>query len=325
LISAKRLASAPDRSKLSLSVALLQERGMRVHGAGLGSWLRILPAVLIALVAAALLVSPAGAVKQRLAQAGSGTALAVDVELVLAVDISLSMDPDEQRLQRDGYIAALRDPEIIKAIRAGQHGRIAITYMEWAGPDIQIHLVPWRVIDGRESAEAFVAELAAKPYSRYRRTSISAALEYSMQLFDDKRFRAGRRVIDVSGDGANNSGPPLMPVRDRIVEEGVVINGLPIILRPTMVYSSWDLPNLDRYYASCVIGGPGSFMVPITKPEEFATATRQKLLMEISGIEPAPRVMQAQFSPPAHAAPQGPPSGEGAYDCALLERGIRRW
>lgn len=277
-------------------------------------------ALAVPLVLAVVAVGPASAVKMRLAQ--SGGQLAVDVELVLAVDISLSMDPDEQRLQRDGYIAALRDPEIIKAIRAGQHGRIAVTYMEWAGPDIQIHLVPWRVIDGRESAEAFVTELAGKEYSRYRRTSISAALDYSLRLFDATAFRAARRVIDVSGDGANNSGPPLSPIRDRIIESGVIINGLPIILRPTMGYSSWDLPNLDQYYANCVVGGPGSFMIPITKPEEFSTATRQKLLLEISGITPEPRIMRAQLGPP----PMGPlQAGEGGYDCALLERGIRRW
>ena len=265
----------------------------------------------------ALAIAPASAVKGRLAQGGSANSAAVDVELVLAVDISQSMDPDEQRLQREGYIAALRDPEIIKAIRAGLHGRIAITYMEWAGPEIQIHLVPWRVIDGKESAEAFVGELASKEYSRYRRTSISAALEYSNRLFDSNTFRGGRKVIDVSGDGANNSGPPLIPIRDRIVESGVIINGLPIIVRPTMGYTSWDLPNLDIYYANCVIGGPGSFSIPITKPEEFATATRQKLLQEISSDTPKTRVVPVQQIMP--------PAGDSKYDCALLERGMRRW
>ncbi len=288
-------------------------------------WRRLVACALalaVPLLLAFAATGPASAVKLRLAQSGGGGPLAVDVELVLAVDISLSMDPDEQRLQREGYIAALRDPEIIKAIRGGQHGRIAVTYVEWAGPDIQIQLMPWRVIDGRASAEAFVAELAGKDYSRYRRTSISAALDFSARLFDETAFRAGRRVIDVSGDGANNSGAPLLPIRDRIIESGVVINGLPIILRPTMGYSSWDLPNLDLYYANCVIGGPGSFMIPITKPEEFSTATRQKLLLEISGITPEPRIMRTQLGPPPVGAPQ---AGEGGYDCALLERGIRRW
>lgn len=279
-------------------------------------------ALAIGLLGAAVPALAGWRLAQGVPQQLPGADVTVDVELVLAVDISLSMDPEEQRLQREGYMAALRDPEIIKAIRAGQYGKIAVTYMEWAGPDIQIHLVPWRLIDSRESAEAFVSELGSKEYSRYRRTSISAALDYSFRLFDQNRYRGVRRVIDVSGDGANNSGPPLVPIRDRIVESGVIINGLPIILRPTMGYSSWDLPNLDRYYASCVIGGAGSFMIPITKPEEFATATRQKLLHEISGITTSPRVIPAQFVPPPAAAPSGAP---GEYDCGLLERGIRRW
>lgn len=281
-------------------------------------WRPIPLAGLMALLLAAICLAaiPAAALKQRLAQNGAGP-IAVDVELVLAVDISLSMDPEEQKLQREGYIAALRDPEILKAIRAGQHGRIAVTYVEWAGPDIQIHLVPWRVIDGARTAEAFIAELEGKPYSRYRRTSISAALDFSARLFEESGFQGLRRVIDVSGDGANNSGPPLMPIRDRIVASGIVINGLPIILRPTMGYSNWDLPNLDRYYASCVIGGPGSFMIPITKHEEFASATRQKLLLEISNIVPPAKIMPTQLAPPG--------SAEGDYDCQMLERGIRRW
>lgn len=246
--------------------------------------------------------------------------VAVDVELVLAVDVSLSMDPEEQRLQREGYMEALVDPEIMKAIKAGQHGRIAVTYVEWAGPDIQIHLLPWRVIDGLPAAQAFVEELRERPYSRYRRTSISAALEYSARLFDDNPYQGGRRVIDVSGDGANNSGAPLGPVRERVLAAGIVINGLPIVLRPTMGYSSWDLPNLDKYYASCVIGGPGSFMIPITKHDEFLTATRQKLLMEISGLGARPRVLPAQM-----VLPPPPPSDPAELDCTFLERGIRRW
>ena len=274
---------------------------------------------LLLFLAAALIVGPALAVI-RLAQAPAKQ-IEVDVELVLAVDISLSMDPEEQRLQREGYIEALLDPEIMKAIKAGQFGRIAVTYVEWAGPDIQIHLIPWRIIDSPASAKAFITELKGKEYSRYRRTSISAALDYSARLFDANPYRGARRVIDVSGDGANNSGPPLGAIRERVLGDGIVINGLPIILRPTMGYSSWDLPNLDRYYASCVIGGPGSFMIPITKPEEFATATRQKLLQEISSLPLTPRVIPVQMLP----SPPGEGAGAGEYDCTLLERGIRRW
>lgn len=240
----------------------------------------------------------------------------VDIELVLAVDISLSMDPDEQRLQRDGYIAALRDPNVLRAIRTGPHGKIAVTYVEWAGPDIQLHLIPWRMIDGPASAEAFIKELADKPYSRYRRTSISGALAYSAQLFGTDAYRGVRRVIDISGDGVNNSGPPMVPVREQILADGIIINGLPIVVRPTMGWNGYDMPGLELYYASCVIGGPGSFSIPITTPEEFKSATRQKLLLEISGITQMPRMIPVQMVPE---------TGAGKYDCALVDRGLRRW
>ena len=264
----------------------------------------------------------------------------VDVELVLAVDISMSMDPEEQRLQRDGYIAALRDPVLLKAIQSGPHGRIAVTYIEWAGPGVHIHLIPWRLIDGPATANAFIEELAEKPYSRFRMTSISSAMEFAVEQFGAGKYRGQRRVIDVSGDGANNSGPPITPVRDKIVESGVVINGLPILMRPTTTWSSWDVPDLDKYYANCVIGGPGSFMVPITTREEFASATRQKLLLEISDLMSAPqkrrgprmadraksgpsiRIVPVQFG--AQERPESQGQG-GAYDCTLVERRMRRW
>ena len=245
----------------------------------------------------------------------------VDIELVLAVDVSMSMDPDEQQLQRDGYIAALRDPAILKSIQSGPHGRIAVTYIEWAGPGVHNHLIPWRLIDGPATATAFIEELSAKPYSRYRMTSISSALEFADSQFGAGGFRGARRVIDVSGDGANNSGGPITPVRDRIVDSGVVINGLPILLRPTTTWSSWDVPDLDRYYANCVIGGPGSFMVPITTRDEFASATRQKLLLEISGLTITPRVIPAQMQLPYNEAP----AANGRYDCQVVERNMRRW
>jgi hypothetical protein len=244
-------------------------------------------------------------------------AVVVDLELVLAVDVSLSMDPEEQRLQREGYIAALRDPGIVKAIQAGQNGRIAVTYVEWAGPSITLQTVPWRLIDGPSTAAAFTAELASRDYGRYRRTSISGALEFANRLFGTAGYRGLRRVIDLSGDGANNSGPELEPVRQKVLASGAVINGLPIVLRPTTTWTPWDVPGLDRYYANCVIGGPGSFMIPITRLEEFLPATRQKLLLEISGLPTQPRMLHAQ-----HA--EGP-KGEAPYDCTLVELSIRRW
>ena len=218
----------------------------------------------------------------------------VDLELVLAVDVSLSMDMEEQRLQRDGYVAALRDPQVIAAIQSGPSGRIAITYVEWAGPFNQVTVLPWTIVDGAQAAEAVAAQLSDAPISRFRMTSISAALEFAGQQFKSNPFRGIRRVIDVSGDGPNNSGPPVEGIRDQLLKDGVVINGLPIIIRPSQS-STFDISYLDRYYADCVIGGPGSFMIPIREKSEFATATRQKLLLEIAGYEPPPRIIKAQL------------------------------
>lgn len=223
----------------------------------------------------------------------------VDLELVLAVDVSYSMDLDEQRLQRDGYIEALRDPEIIQAIMSGQHRRIAVTYIEWAGWEVQEIVVPWTVIDGAATAEALAQKLTQAPISRQRRTSLSGALLFSERQFGTGNFAGTRRVIDVSGDGPNNSGPGVGPKRDEIVAKGIVINGLPIVLKPGGPGSMFDIANLDEYYAACVIGGPGSFMIPIREKSEFATATRQKLLLEISNIEPPARIIRVADQPKA--------------------------
>ncbi len=225
--------------------------------------------------------------------------VSVDLELVLAVDVSYSMDLDEQRLQRDGYIEAFRDPEIIRAIQSGAHRRIAVTYVEWAGWGIQQVIVPWMVIEDAATAESLAVKLTEAPISRHRRTSLSGALDFSERQFGISDVRGARRVIDVSGDGPNNSGPPVGPLRDELVGKGIVINGLPVLLRPGGPGSMFDIANLDEYYAACVIGGPGSFMIPIRAKSEFATATRQKLLLEIAGIEPPPRLTRVADQPNA--------------------------
>jgi hypothetical protein len=103
-------------------------------------------------------------------------AIAVDAELVIAVDVSNSMDPEEQALQREGYIAGLTSREFLSALRDGIHGRIAVTYFEWAGPLDQKIIMPWRLIDGADTASAVANEIAAAPYRRAPRTSIFGAL-----------------------------------------------------------------------------------------------------------------------------------------------------
>lgn len=216
----------------------------------------------------------------------------VDVELVLAVDVSRSMDAEEFSLQRAGYVEAIRHPDFVAAVRAGLNGRIAITYFEWAGTVRAESLVRWQVLDGPESAQAFAAALAARPFGGYTGTSISGALDYGSGLFDDNPVSGSRRVIDVSGDGPNNIGLPVTGARDRAVSAGIVVNGLPIIIRPSPTFS-----DIDRYYAACVIGGPGSFMLPIRSAEEFATAIRRKLILEVSGASPPASLIPAADEP----------------------------
>jgi hypothetical protein len=217
----------------------------------------------------------------------------VDVELVLAVDISRSMDPEEFALQRAGYVAALRHPDFINAVRAGNHGRIALTYFEWAGTVRHETQLPWTVIDGAETADAFAAALEKIPVRSFRGTSISGALVYGARLFDGNAFEGDRKVFDVSGDGPNNVGLPVVAARDAALAKGIIVNGLPILIRP-----SYTVRELDRYYSECVTGGPGSFVLPIRHASEFATAIRRKLILEVGGAPPAQRVIPVQAVEP---------------------------
>ncbi|MBI3436692.1 MAG: DUF1194 domain-containing protein [Proteobacteria bacterium] len=216
----------------------------------------------------------------------------VDVELAIAVDVSYSMDPEEQALQRDGYVAALTAPEFLNALKGGMHGRIAVTYFEWAGTIDQLVVVPWRVIDGLATATAFADAIGAAPYRRAFRTSISGALDFAVAQFEESGYRGIRRVIDVSGDGTNNQGPPVDVTRDAVVAKGFTINGLPIMLKRPKP-STLDIEHLDVYYEDCVIGGPAAFVVPIRERAQFKDATRTKLVLEIAGRVPGARVVPA--------------------------------
>jgi hypothetical protein len=227
------------------------------------------------------------------AKAAAVAAEPVDVELVLAVDISRSMDAEEFALQRAGYVAALRHPDFVNAVRAGQHGRIALAYFEWAGTVREETQVPWQVVDTAETAEAFAAELEGRPVRSFRGTSISSALVFGAGLFDDNAFDGHRKVIDVSGDGPNNIGLPVAAARDAAIMAGIIVNGLPILIRP-----SPTVAELDRYYAECVTGGPGSFVLPIKNASEFATAIRRKLILEVSGAPLVEHVVRAQATEP---------------------------
>jgi hypothetical protein len=237
--------------------------------------------------------------------------LPVDLELVLAVDVSGSMDSEEQRLQRAGYLEALAHEQVLGAIMAGPHQRIALTYVEWAGSASQSVAVPWRLINGPAAATSFAAELAKTPFSRLRHTSISTALLFTSALFADNGFAADRQVIDISRDGANNAGPPILLVRDELADQGIVVNGLPIMLKGSDLNTITGF-GLDVYYEDCVITGPGAFVVPVLALESFGDAIRQKLTLEIAGA--MPRMIPA-------AAPLPKPR----IDCGIGERLRRRW
>ena len=254
------------------------------------------PFIAIAGAAAAFAFAALAAPNPRFADK-SPSAIPVDVELVIAVDVSYSMDPEEQALQREGYILALTSREFMHALRAGANGKIAITYFEWAGQYDQKIIMPWRLIEGPESADAVANEIAAAPYRRASRTSISGGLTFAKTLFDHSGYRGLRRVIDVSGDGTNNAGPLIVPTRDDVLAAGITINGLPIMLkRPNP--GTLDIENLDVYYEDCVIGGPGAFVVPIRERAKFIEATRTKLVLEVAGRQPEPRVIPASSQAP---------------------------
>jgi hypothetical protein len=205
----------------------------------------------------------------------------VDLELVIAVDVSRSMDAAEQQVQREGYVEAIKHPEVIQAIKSGFIGRIAVTYFEWAGPGSQQVIVPWTLIDGLDSAEAFSRQIRPGLTLGRFGTSISASLAFGADLFGSSGFSGTRRVIDVSGDGPNNIGPPVVPARDRVLARGIVINGLPITLERDGG-DPFGVPDLEAYYRDCVVGGTGAFTLAVNAVDQFETAIRRKLVQEIA-------------------------------------------
>lgn len=212
----------------------------------------------------------------------------VDLELLLAVDVSGSVDPAEAKLQRAGYVSALTSKPVINAIKSGYLRKIAVAYVEWADSHRQHLVAGWTLIDGEKSAQAFADRLDAAPAARGRFTSISAAIDFAMPMFESNAFEGTRRVIDISGDGANNSGAVVTGARDEAIAAGIVINGLPIVNDRPQGFGP-QIPNLDLYYRNCVIGGPGAFIVVANDFESFAVAVRKKMILEIAGLTPPRR------------------------------------
>jgi hypothetical protein len=219
----------------------------------------------------------------------------VDVALVLAVDVSFSMDLDELALQRNGYIEAFRSKQLHDAVAKGALGKIAVTYFEWAGGNFQYVVKPWTIIESPQSAIAFAEELGEAQTRRGRRTSISAAIDLGVSLLEQSNVTAMRRVIDISGDGANNDGRSVTVARDEAGAKGIAINGLPVMLKQA---SYFDIDNLDVYYTDCVITGVGAFVVPIRERSQFVEATKTKLVREIAEMPAGATVQKAQNRDP---------------------------
>ncbi|MBO6755447.1 MAG: DUF1194 domain-containing protein [Roseibium sp.] len=245
-----------------------------------------------ALLSASLLATPAGAAPVNFDWKTYDPSKEVAVELVLAVDISQSMDTEEQEVQRAGYVSALTSAEFLEAIRLQPIPRIAVAYMEWGGVDQQYVIADWTVIDGQASAAAFAAQIQEAPQRQVQRTSISSALGKAAELINTNQYSGLRRVIDISGDGPNNQGLPVTDVRDLVAAQGIAINGLPLMMKSSA--NTWQaMLHLDAYFEDCVIGGPGAFAIPVRSKDAFAEAIRMKLVMEIAGRVPVPKVVRA--------------------------------
>jgi hypothetical protein len=205
----------------------------------------------------------------------------VDLQLVLAIDATSSVNEQRFQLQKQGYAAAFRNPQVIKAIMSGGEQSIAVTMFQWNGPFTQVQVVPWTRIKDAASAHVLADAIAATQRELFggTGTSISGAIEYGVTLLSQSPYTSQRRTIDISGDGFDNTRRPITPARDAAVRAGIGINGLPIV--------AW-VPNLDQYYYSYVIGGPGAFMIPAASYDHFADAIVKKLILEIAANPPSP-------------------------------------
>jgi len=217
----------------------------------------------------------------------------VDVAIALAADVSRSIEEQEFRLQRQGYAAAVTDPRFMKGIQAGTHGAIALCFIEWAGPDQLAVVAKWMVIRDGEGAAEFAEILLSAPRSSAGRTAIGAGIDFAVAQLEVSGIVAERRIIDVSGDGSNNSGREVTAARDEAVAKGITVNGLAIINEKTggefgtNLYTHTHPPGgLPNYYRDNVIGGPGAFVLQVVNFDTFADAMTNKLLAEVSDSSP---------------------------------------
>jgi hypothetical protein len=215
---------------------------------------------------------------------GESRSAGVDLEVILAADVSRSIDDGEFDLQRKGYAAALTDPRVLTAIRGRSGSAIGVCFIEWSGDEDQLVIVDWNEIRDEEDAGSVAGAILAAPRSFMGRTSISAAIDFAMAHFATSKWQARRRIIDISGDGTNNSGRPVTEARDQAIAQGVTINGLAIINdKPNLGYSAHTQPpgGLPLYYRQNVIGGSNAFLLVVQDFNSFADAMAQKLAKEI--------------------------------------------
>ena len=269
-------------------------RGKSVNPGKASGWpLHVVRATVLAVIAA-IGLGPAAAATE------------VDVELVIAVDVSRSMTERELRIQRRGYAEALRSEAVARAVENGLTGKVALTYVEWGGINWQRVIVDWHIVENAQDLAAFARKIALTVDTGMRRTSISGAIADAAARIENNDIRSLRRVIDISGDGPNNSGPPVTSARDAAVALGITVNGLPLMTREGLG-ARFHLKDLDEYYGHCVIGGPGSFVIAVTSWDEFPEAVRRKLVLELADL---PQPLKAAFSGKT----------ESGYDCLIGEK-----
>ena len=288
---------------------------MKRRGRAKISW----PGAGLSLIGSALVAS-------AFASSATAAVQAVDLELVISTDVSRSIDQEEALLQRQGIAAAFRNPAVIRAITSGFLRKIGVAYIDYSSRAYNKIVIDWTIVHDRESAGAFASRLLAAPLTFGRRTSISDAIELAREMIASNDLEGTRRVIDVSGDGPNNHGRLVDAVRDATIARRITINGLPIVNQRSAFNSRFFLPDLDKYYQGCVIGGPGAFLVVANSFEDFARAIRRKLILEISGIAPKiDRVRSASLirvsspgrlrpSPTGYVYPEGCDIGERMWN-----------
>ncbi|WP_159998987.1 DUF1194 domain-containing protein [Roseomonas sp. 18066] len=247
-------------------------------------------------LSAGLLAAPALLTGRRAWATTASANEPVDVELALAVDVSRSVDAEEQELQFRGYAAAFRDQRLVDGISRGAIGSIAVSFFTWSDWNVQELLVPWMRIDGAASAERFASAIDEAPRRTHLYTSISAAIDYAATLFG-QGYEGTRQVVDISGDGVNNSGRPLAEARAAALDRGIVLNGLAVLDRtpPPSQFAALN-PPLDEYYRDQVIGGPGAFLMVAEGFDAFENAVRRKIIREIAMNPPPGPLVERAFA-----------------------------